>query len=183
MTVIYSDFGDTDTRVLKNIWKGLDVTEVRLTMDGDISEDEIDEAIYNEEDTIIFCGHGSGEGCWNPDWKGSRFYTIGYGNLGLLRAKNVIGIWCHASDFSKKYNVPGFYSYMFISNPGEAKSLGIKGVSSKEITNSEIKFCNILNRMLKNKTPLSEWRKEVLKNMDASNPVEKYNYSQVYYKA
>ena len=54
MTVIYSDFGDTDTRVLKNIWKGLDVTEVRLTMDGDISEDEIDEAIYNEEDTIIF---------------------------------------------------------------------------------------------------------------------------------
>ena len=72
---------------------------------------------------------------------------------------------------------------MFISNPGEAKTLGIKGVSSKEITNSEIKFCNILNRMLKNKVPLSEWRKEVLKNMDASNPVERYNYSQVYYKA
>ena len=101
--------------------------------------------------------------------------------MGFLRAKNVIGIWCHASDFSKKYDVPGFYSYMFISNTGEAKGLGITGVSSKEITESEIKFCNILNRMLKEGVPLSEWRKEVLKNMDSSNPVEKFNYSQVYY--
>ena len=70
---------------------------------------------------------------------------------------------------------------MLISNTGEAKGLGITGVSSKEITESEIKFCNILNRMLKEGVPLSEWRKEVLKNMDSSNPVEKFNYSQVYY--
>ena len=108
MTVIYSDFGDTDTKVLKNIWKDLDVKEVRLTTNGNISMKKINKAIYDEEDTIIFCGHGSGEGCWNPSWNSGEFYTLSARNLRLLRAKKVIGIWCHASDFSKKYDVPGF---------------------------------------------------------------------------
>lgn len=182
MTVIYSDFGDTDTKVLKNIWKDLDVKEVRLTTNGNISMKKINKAIYDEEDTIIFCGHGSGEGCWNPSWNSGEFYTLSARNLRFLRAKKVIGIWCHASDFSKKYDVPGFFSYMFISNPGEAKGLGITGVPFNEITKSEIKFCNILNDLLKKDVPLSEWRGVVLDNMDASNPVEEFNYSQVYYK-
>lgn len=182
MTVIYSDFGDVDTKVLKNIWKGLDVTEIRLTPNGDVPMKEINKAISQEKDTIIFCGHGSGEGCWNPNWDMGGFYTLSSQNLKLLKAKKVIGIWCHASDFSKKYDVSGFFSYMFISNPGEAKGLGITGVPFKEITKSEIKFCNILNDLLKRDIPLSEWRGVVLDNMDESNPVEKFNYSQVYYK-
>lgn len=179
MTVIYSDFGDTDTRVLKGIWEGLDAKVLRLTPWGRVSQYEIDQAISEEKGTLVFCGHGDRYGCWNPSYSARSRYSLSEANLACLNAEKVIGIWCHASDFAKAYDVHGFFSYMYISNVSEAAYEGIHGVPSKAITESEEKFCGILNGLLKEDRPLMEWKAAVMSRMDPSNPVEVFNYSQV----
>lgn len=182
MTVIHSDFGDTDTKVLRDIWRGLSVKEVHLTRySNKLDMRRAKDAIKAERDLVIFCGHGDRRGCWSPSYTGGSYYTIGPSDLSLLRGKKVVGIWCHASSFSKRYKVEGFFSSMFISNTVEAAGEGIRGVSNADITASEMKFCGILNKLLKEKVPLSEWKEHVDAAIDETNPVEVFNYSQVFY--
>ena len=185
MTVIYSDFGDVDTSVLKNIWGDLDAKIIRLkgapiTKDYDVNK-TVDKAIAAEEDTLIVVGHGSDRGCWSP----SGEYTISPFNLDLVKAKKFIGIWCHASDFARRYHAKGFFSGMFISNASEAiytlPYSKNQVYSNKQITESEIKFCNILNDFLKKDTPLKDWKYIIEGYTDNTFEVEKYNYSHVEY--
>ena len=188
MTVIYSNFGDPDTKVLRGIWGGLDteVIEVenrRNNPEHFQSSTKIKEAISKEGDTLIIVGHGSSEGCWDPTYG----YTFDSSCLPYLKAKNVIGIWCHASDFARKYNVKGFFSEMFISNIGEASYVLPKEtfisqkIQPQEITDSEIKFCKILNDLLKKKVPLKDWKDSIENLTDKDFAVENYNYSHTRY--
>lgn len=181
MTVIYSDFEDVDTSVLKNIWKDLDVKVIRISRDSLTDDYDVNNAIAAEEDTLIVVGHGSDSGCWSP----SGGYTISSFNLDLVKAKKFIGIWCHASDFARKYHAKGFFSGMFISNTTEAiytlPYSKNQVYSNKQITESEIKFCNILNDLLKKETPLKDWKYIIEGYTNATFEVEKYNYSHVEY--
>lgn len=174
MTVLYSNFGDLDTKVLSNIWKDLNAKIFTFSRFQDPDPKEVDEAISNEEDTLIIVGHGGGNGCWKPlygdsfDWK----------RLRLVKTKNIVGIWCHASEFAERFNAKGFFSGMFISNPSEARYVlgGRESFSFEDITTSEVKFCNILNDLLKRKLPLKEWKEIIDNQTDKSFPVEEYNY-------
>lgn len=179
MTVIYSDFGDPDTRVLQQIWEGLDAKILKYERNHIFSESEIREAISNEEDTLIIAGHGDGFGCWDPHGG----YTLNYNLLPFIKAKNVIGIWCHASAFAERYNVGGFFSGMFISNVSEAHYTlpSVRNVSAQQITASEVKFCKILNDLLKNNIPLKEWKAKIDLQTDKTFAVENYNYSNTKY--
>lgn len=181
MTVIYSDFGDVDTSVLKNIWKDLDAKVIRISRDSLIDDYDINDAIASEKDTLIVVGHGSDRGCWSP-YGG---YTISPFNLDLIKAKKFIGIWCHASDFARRYHAKGFFSGMFISNTSEAiytlPYSKNQVYSNKQITESEVKFCNILNDFLKKETPLKDWKYIIGRYTDNTFEVEKYNYSHVEY--
>lgn len=189
MTVIYSDFGDKDTKVLKNIWKDLDAKVIHLTSKSNVTSYEIDKAIDDEKDTIIFCGHGDGFGCWSPctllgDTTPNVYhinYTVSPRNKHLLKGKKVIGIWCYASDFAKDYKVEGFFSYMFISNPREARYLGISEPSYERITRSEVKFCDMVNTFLKDDIPLQDWKGIISANTDKNFDVEKFNYGNAEY--
>ena len=81
MTVIYSNFHDSDTYLLRGIWEGLDARVIELRLDDRYSEErgrlddptipydssreeieEINRAIESEEDTLIVCGHGTEDG-------------------------------------------------------------------------------------------------------------------------
>jgi hypothetical protein len=63
ITVIYSDMGDVDCASIPLLWKDVpDVHVMRLARDTDYTKDDIREAIRNEDDTLIMCGHGTPRG-------------------------------------------------------------------------------------------------------------------------
>ena len=187
MLVIYSDFGDPDTRVLTALWEGIDAKVIRIHK-GSTSEDKIamKKALEEEKDTVLFCGHGSGEGLWTPnicsaDWRIWGGYAFSYKDISSVKAKNIVGIWCHASDFSRTFDVRGFYSSMFISNSHEARWEGIN-CDDDTITKSEILFCERVNKLLKENIPLNRWV-DILRDNKLTNRVEEFNYGGLFYHA
>lgn len=182
MTVIYSDFNDTDTRVLKKMWEGLE--NVRLITNG--LGEKIEKALEEENDTVLFCGHGSRTGLWMPQSnRRDPFFSFTYAfskkDIRLIKAKNIIGIWCYASQFAEDCSLRGFYTSMFISSAYEAALMKINGVTAEEITRSEEIFAERLNKLLKGGVPLSEW-KEMLSNETLNNDVERFNYNGLTYR-
>lgn len=197
MTVIFCDCNDVDTRNLRGIWRDLDAKVIELSSNTNVSQEEIDKALEEEKDTIIICGHGSEDGCYYPNKinpynmnldniqsllnNDIENFVINSNNAHLLRDKKVIGIWCFAAEFARKHNLKGFYSSMFISNKLEARHFKIRVRSVDEIKNSEIKFCNILNTLLINGTPLNQWKETITNNIQENNKVESFNYNGVQY--
>ena len=188
MTVIYSNFHDSDTYLLRGIWEGLEAKVIEISLDDSGSfnnslfsfeskKEEINRAIEREEDTLIVCGHGSEEGCFSPTLN----YTLSSSNKDKIKAKRFIGIWCNASTFAKKNNVPGFFSSMFISNTDEAGYMGIDNVDEERIKESERKFVNTLNSLLRNNLPMEKWKEAFTSIIDTTNEVEVFNFSSLIY--
>lgn len=182
-TVIFSNMGDTDTAVLRYIWMGMpNVKVVEITRSTRNPIRLVNEAIEQEHDTLIMCGHGTPAGLLNPGFNGSA-YLVGAHNYMKIRCNRIIGIWCHAKDFAETYGVRGFWSSMFISNKGEASSNGIYSVSDKSITEQEILFCVRLNQLINNYIPMKTWVDSLRSDADYTNPVVKFNYDGLrYYK-
>lgn len=182
-TVIFSNMGDTDTAVLKYIWMGLpNVKVVEITQTTTNVMNKVTEAIENEHDTLIMCGHGTPNGLLCPNFKEGT-YLINGSNKDKIRCNRVIGIWCHAKDFAERQGMRGFWSSMFISNRGEAMGNGINTVSSKSITDQEILFCVRLNDLIRNYVPMKTWVETLREQADYTNPVVKFNYDGLrYYK-
>ena len=188
MTVIYSNFHDSDTYLIRGIWEGLEAKVIEISLDDSGSfnnslfyfeskKEEINRAIEREEDTLIVCGHGTEDGCLSPHFD----YTLSSSNKDMIRAKRFIGIWCNASTFAKKNNGPGFFSSMFISNAVEAGCMGIDNVDEERIKESEIKFVNTLNSLLRNNLPMEKWKEAFTCIVDATNEVEVFNFSSLLY--
>lgn len=59
MTVIYANNGDRDTLILQHIWEGLNCRVIEIGVDTVDFEDEVDNALMQEENTLIICGHGT----------------------------------------------------------------------------------------------------------------------------
>lgn len=193
MTVIHSNFGDPDTELLRGIWEGLDADIVEITEDdvnvnlqnkddeelfpAMIYSEAVEAALEREEDTLIVCGHGGAEGCYEP----LCGYTLSGKNRDRIRAKRVIGIWCNAASFAKRYEVPGFFSSMFISNESESRYMGIFGVDDEHIQESERKFTHILNTLIRDDVPMEEWCRIFNDAIDPENEVEDYNFSMLKY--
>lgn len=175
MTVIYSDFGDNDTRILRKMWEGMDAKVVSVT---ESTQKEICDAISNEEDTLLLCGHGTPRGLLHPQYG----YAVNDRMLREnLKARNLIGIWCNASDFARFYDYKGFFSDMFISNSIEAEFNGITGYSDKKIWEDERLFCEKVNILLKEGVPLKAWKDILMESYDIEDEVEDFNYTGLVY--
>ena len=182
-TVIFSNMGDTDTAVLRYIWMGMPkVKVVEITKSTVNAKELVNEAIEQEHDTLIMCGHGTPSGLLNPSFKGGSF-LIDQSNYQRIKCNRIIAVWCHAKDFAETYGVKGFWSSMFISNSGEASGQGITTVSGKSITEQEILFCVRLNELIKNYIPMKTWIDKLKAQADYSNAVVQFNYDGLrYYK-
>ena len=139
--------------------------------------EEINRAIESEEDTLIVCGHGTEDGCLSPHFD----YTLSSSNKDMIRAKRFIGIWCNALTFAKKNNVSGFFSSMFITNTVEADYMGMGNVGKERIKESEMKFVNTLNSLLRNNLPMKKWKEAFTSIIDTTNEVEVFNFSSLIY--
>lgn len=174
MTVIFSDFGDTDTQVLAHLWENIpDINLVHITRNTRNAYNKIKQALAVEKDTLLLCGHGTPGGLMSPSWD----ILVGENELRYIRAKRVIGIWCYAAQFAESIGLKGFFSSMFVSNESEAKLVSCLNSSAEVITREEILFCDRVNKLLLENIPLEKWRGLLLDQADMSIDVVKFNYN------
>ena len=183
-TIIFSNMGDTDTAVLRNLWNGMpDVKVVEIGKFTRNARRMVDEAIAQETEMLVMCGHGTPEGLINPNFTDYDRYLIDSRNKNLIKAKSIVGIWCHARDFAERYGVRGFWSSMFISNLMEAHYNHIYNTDSGTITHDETMFCLFTNYLIRNNVPQENWIDVLCKCVDFNDPVIRFNYSGLVYYA
>lgn len=175
MTVIYSNMGDTDCLLLQRIWVDIpDVNLIEITPESEDWEDMVDNAIANEHDTIIFCGHGTTQGLLFPDYYRGE-YIVHMSNVHLINAKNVICIWCNASAFCVQHNLHSFSTSMFISNINEAYDYGLGQTSTEAINGVCRAFHDEVNALLIDHVPLSDWVMRLGAHTDIENTIDTFN--------
>lgn len=183
-TIIFSNMGDTDTAVLRNLWNGMpDVKVVEIGKFTRNARRMVDEAIAQETEMLVMCGHGTPEGLINPNFTDYDRYLVDSRNKNLIKAKSIVGIWCHARDFAERYGVRGFWSSMFISNLMEAHYNHIYNTDSGTITHDETMFCLFTNYLIRNNVPQENWIDVLCKCVDFNDPVIRFNYSGLVYYA
>lgn len=183
MTIIYSNYLDDDCQTLKEIWKGFDnVNIIEVLPSSTDYEDIVDNAILNETDTLIICGHGTSNGLLFPDiYKGE--YIIHENNVYLIKAKRVICTWCYASSFCMKFNsLHCFATSMFISNVDEAYDNGIYGYTQEQINSNSKRFFIEINDLLKNNIPIDEYVMRLGAHMDIENDIDVFNRQCLHYQ-
>ena len=188
MTVIYSNSGDRDTGLLQAIWQGLHVDRyIVIFHDDENYEDAVDDALSEEDDTLILCGHGTTQGLLHPNLNSGR-YIVHENNVHLIHARNVICSWCYSSYFGENHHMSGFFTGMFITNESEAEQHGITFAQSDyddidiDICQYERYFNLSINRFLKDGVPMSEWI-DILSNdgINHSNVIGNFNFSRLRY--
>lgn len=102
-----------------------------------------------ESDKVIFLGHGSKLGLF-----GFNRMVIDSTFVYLLRAKEIVAIWCDANLFAQKYGLDGYFSGMIISDLNEANYFNVK-TSLNEIGYSNLILAqSIKSFLLSDKTPI-----------------------------
>lgn len=190
-TIVHSNAGDTDTRVLAALWDGIPDARVLDVRPGTPSARRtVDVAIAEEDDTLVLCGHGSPQGLFDPGTMAPGAdlaaiarnppYLVDATNAPSIRARRVVGVWCYAAAFAESVGLRGFFTGMFVSNPLEASFVGCPGHdSAATITEQEVLFCRRVNALLRAGTPLSEWIPRLHAQADRTLGVVRYNYDRL----
>ena len=124
-------------------------------------------------ETLMGLGHGCSSGLFGYNCN----IIIGERNLELLKDRDLICIWCNADGFGRRHQeLHGFFTSMFISNEGEASCYGYKNYSNDDIFSEVTLFCERVNQLLKDNTPLNEWVDKLYSMHDANKGYVHYNY-------
>ena len=190
-TIVFSNTGDVDTRVLAALWDGIPDARVLDVRPGTPdARSRVDSAIAAEEDTLILCGHGSPQGLFDPSVmaRGADLAAIARNppflvdatNAPSVRTRRVVGVWCYAAAFAESAGLRGFFTGMFVSNPQEASFVGCPGRdSAATITEQEILFCRRVNELLRTGVPMADWIPRLNAKADRSIGVVRYNYDRL----
>ena len=126
------------------------------------SKSECKQAIINEPEKIVLIGHGTEYGLLNEQLNG---YLINSEMVHLLRDKEIIGIWCNASN-EKELIECGFQ--MFEN-------------CEKEIEKQNQRFSSRVNILLLLNKPVSEWSEYLINSLDKDEKdFVYYNYEAFY---
>lgn len=177
MTIIFSK--RDDTLFLKGIWKDLpDAKVVEVTSIFDY--DRVEDALKQEKDLVILCGHGNDAGLYYPNFED---YIIDENNVNLLRNKTVVCIWCNANDFMYEFQLKGFSTGMFISDAEEALLYNMYD-HSEAIPEANELFAKRINEFLKNKVDCSLWIDKLISSLSEEEKAIDfidYNYNELEY--
>ena len=103
-------------------------------------------------------------------------------NVHLLQNRNVIGIWCYASDFARTHNLRGFFTYMFISNAQEVFSHRFGTQTDEFVFEQNQHFASKVNELIRNETPMEDWVEILYESADRIDvDFVKFNYSNLSY--
>lgn len=170
-----------DTEDFSSIYVDLSIFEPTILINP--SKSEAKKAIINEKDTIVLIGHGNENGLFNPRMDG---FIVDANTVQFLREKTIIGIWCFAGNFADKYDLTGFFSSMFISNPSELVEIaGFEEFDNCEdiIRDENLAFSNKINNLIRTDVPTNEWADRLNESVkDNPHKFVHYNYEAMWSK-
>lgn len=175
---------DEDCQVLKETWQNVQGHFIEITPDmNDEWQNEVENAIREETDTLVLLGHGTSFGLLFPVIERGE-YIIHEHNVLDIKAKNIICVWCNASyfvsQFEELHNV--VTSSMFISNVNEAYDYGFCDYNQHDI-NEISKRCNReLIQLLTDNVPLKDWIMRIGVHADILNGIDMFNRQGFYYQ-
>lgn len=174
MIVIHID-SQQDTSFLKKTYEGID----NLILLYNPTKEEVNKTLQdNPDEDVMMLGHGSSSGLFSYDWNDGD--VIGAANAHLLKGRNCIGIWCWAKKFAKNYGLKGYFTNMFISNEGEARTFGFNA-TEEEVFNEVELFSDRINKLIKDNVPYEEWVGKLQAIADMSKAFVEYNYEGMEY--
>lgn len=163
-----------DTKEFSGIYDGLQATILINP-----TKSECKRAMINEKERIVFIGHGTEWGLLNQRLDD---FIVSSDMVQFLRGKDIIGIWCDASNFASRYDLTGFFTSMFISNYHELVKCGFDtfdGCESEIKRQNEI-FASRINQLLSANTPSREWADILFNSLDHEKRFVYYNYKALY---
>ena len=176
MTTIFSNNEDVDSDVLRGLFSNIpnnNLIEITYSMKSTNWFDMVEEAIKNEDDTLILCGHGSHEWLYFPKFEE---YIIHDFNVQLIHARRVICCWCYASSFVQTHNIHNcIASSMFISNVEEAMDNCLYNSTQEGINSVCKQIDSELNWLIRSDIPISEWVMRIGCHLDVENEIDVFN--------
>ena len=176
IVIIVDIFFGNDVSLLHRAYQGIE--DVTLLVNPTC--EEVDKVLMERPGETLMCmGHGYAGGLFGGlyFWGKGVPVLVGDRNIELLRDRDLICIWCHASDFSAAHpELRGFFSGMFISNAGEAATFGFDA-DEDDIYNEVTLFAERVNKLLKDKTSIYEWPGILRSQADLSKDFIRFNYA------
>ena len=175
MIVVYVNSME-DTATFDAIYRNLNEDTIIL---HNPTRAEVD-AILTERptETLLCFGHGSPRGLFSHDFSGM---LIDAESVPLLVNREMIGIWCYASNFGIAHNLRGFFTYMFISNQQEC-AFNRCGWYANEVIFAENRlFAERINTLIRENTPLEQWVEILYESRNADLPFVEFNYGNLSY--
>jgi len=172
---------DKSTIFLGEIYKNI---PDKTVLSHGVTKREVREQM-KEHERIIMLGHGSPGGLLSIRQFGkTNGFIVDHSMVSILKEKkNNVFIWCNADQFVFDYNLEGFYSGMFISDVSEANYCGIFGVKDEEVTTSNEKFCEIINKTINEESTIVYKNvKKEYGELAEENRIARYNFNRLYLK-
>jgi hypothetical protein len=165
-----------DTATFDAIYRNLNEDTIIL---HNPSRAEVD-AILTERptETLLCFGHGSPRGLFSHDFSGM---LIDAESVPLLVNREMIGIWCYASNFGVAHNLRGFFTYMFISNQQECAFNRCGWYDNSVIFAENRLFAERINTLIRENTPLEQWVEILYESRNADLPFVEFNYGNLSY--
>lgn len=175
MIVVYVNSME-DTATFDAVYRNLNEDTIIL---HNPSRAEVD-AILTERptETLLCFGHGSPRGLFSHDFSGM---LIDAESVPLLVNREMIGIWCYASNFGIAHNLRGFFTYMFISNQQECAFNRCGWYDNSVIFAENRLFAERVNELIRNDTPLEQWVEILYESRNADLPFVEFNYGNLSY--
>jgi hypothetical protein len=95
--------------------------------------------------------------------------------------REIIGIWCYASLFGARYNLRGFFTYMFISNSQECVCNRCGYYTNNVIFEENRLFAERVNNLIREGTPLEEWVEILYESRNDELEFVNFNYGNLSY--
>ena len=143
------------------------------------TKEEVVKILSERPNESLMCfGHGTESGLLSEDWSET---IIDSSMVDLLRDRDIIGIWCYASEFAKRHNLRGFFTYMFVSNLQECVFCRLGYYDEEIIFEQNEKFARRINELINNGTPLAEWVELLNEGRDQGYAFVDFNYDNLCY--
>lgn len=164
-----------DTNTFSRLYDGLEGVILLYNP----TREEVENVLRERPTERLMClGHGSSRGLFSHDFKG---YIIDRDTTPLLQTREMIGIWCYASDFARLNNLRGFFTYMFISNPQEANFHRCGEVSKEVVFEENRLFSQRVNNLIREDVPMEDWVERLYESANTELKFVDFNYSNLSY--
>jgi hypothetical protein len=175
MIVVYVNSME-DTATFDAIYRDLNEDTIILHNPSRVEVENL--LIERPTETLLLFGHGSSRGLFSHDFKGM---LIDCESVPLLMNREIIGIWCYASLFGARYNLRGFFTYMFISNSQECVCNRCGYYTNNVIFEENRLFAERVNNLIREGTPLEKWVEILYESRNDELEFVNFNYGNLSY--